>query len=272
MATPDAGLVTAAYAPSRVHTKLAGVDVTVEEQTEYPFRGKAEFTIHAARPLEFPLLIRVPLWANAATLSLNGKISQIPASGCTLGTPESGTNQGACDLSKAFYRIRRTWKEGDRMAVEFAPQPRVTHWYHNAAVFEWGPLVFSLPLDGEWSELKHYAQKSGDWQITPSKEWNYAVEIGDCAAKVVEAPLSLVPFDRTNPAVKLEVKGRRDPQWVIEENSAGPVPGSPVPSTEPLQTLILIPYGAAKLRITEFPYLQEKSECPSATAGAQNSR
>ncbi|MGA8025664.1 MAG: hypothetical protein WB992_00860, partial [Bryobacteraceae bacterium] len=55
--------------------------------------------------------------------------------------------------------------------------------------------------------------------------------------------------------------GRPDPQWSIEENSAAPVPLSPVASQESLQTLTLVPYGAAKLRITAFPYLQERSQC-----------
>ena len=46
MATPDGVLVTPAYAPSRVQVKLAGADIAIDEETEYPFRGKAEFTIH----------------------------------------------------------------------------------------------------------------------------------------------------------------------------------------------------------------------------------
>ncbi|MGH9694004.1 MAG: beta-L-arabinofuranosidase domain-containing protein, partial [Bryobacteraceae bacterium] len=47
MATPDGGLVTAVYAPSRVHTKLNGVGVVIDEETEYPFRGTVQFTVHA---------------------------------------------------------------------------------------------------------------------------------------------------------------------------------------------------------------------------------
>ena len=78
-----------------------------------------------------------------------------------------------------------------------------------------------------------------------------------------------VPFDIKNPSVSLSIKARRDRQWSTVENSAGPVPSSPVTSPDPLQTLTLIPYGAAKLRITAFPYLREKSQCGSASAGLQ---
>ncbi len=143
---------------------------------------------------------------------------------------------------------------------------RVTHWFHDSAVFERGPLVFSLPLDGQWSQLKKYAEKSADWQITPDSDWNYAVQLGDCDTKVQEHPVSSVPFDVKNPPVSLSIKAKRDRQWSVVENSAGPVPNSPVASPDPLRTLTLVPYGAAKLRITAFPYLRDKSQCRSASS------
>jgi uncharacterized protein len=263
MATSDGGIVTATYAPSRVQVKLGGADIAIDEETEYPFRGKVEFTVHTARPAAFPFVLRVPVWAHGATVKVNGGESEIPAAGCGLGFNEAEADQARCDLAKAFHRIKRTWKDGDRVIVNFEMHPRVTHWYHDSAVFERGLLVFSLPLDGQWSELKRYALKSADWQITPSTDWNYAVEVGECAANVVEHGVGNVPFNVKNPPVVLEVKGRRDPRWTMRENSAGPVPLSPVSSTEPLRTLTLVPYGAAKLRITAFPYLEQKSNCPT---------
>jgi hypothetical protein len=56
----------------------------------------------------------------------------------------------------------------------------------------------------------------------------------------------------------LKVKGRRLPSWKIDEfQNAGPVPESPVLSDEILEDLTLIPYGAAKLRVTVFPILDK---------------
>lgn len=243
MNTPDGGLVSVAYAPNRVHTKLDGVDVAIEEETQYPFRGEVEFTIHAARSVTFPLVIRVPGWAQEASMAVNGK---------------------SLSTSKPFPAIRRAWRDGDRVSVRFGMSPHVTHWFHDAAVFERGPLVFALPLGGEWSELKKYAEKSADWQITPTKDWNYAVELGDCDTKVVQHETGPIPFDVKNPPVVLEVKGRRDLEWNINESSAGPAPASPVTSREPLRTLDLVPYGAAKLRVTAFPYLAERATCASS--------
>jgi hypothetical protein len=56
--------------------------------------------------------------------------------------------------------------------------------------------------------------------------------------------------------VRLEVSGRRVFAWVSEDGVALPLPASPVAASapeEPEETLTLIPYGAAKLRITAFP-------------------
>ena len=45
--------------------------------------------------------------------------------------------------------------------------------------------------------------------------------------------------------------------WQAVDGVAAPVPESPVESTAADETLTLIPYGAAKLRITAFPQLKE---------------
>ena len=249
MAAPNGGIVTVAYAPNRVHSELGGVRTAIDEETDYPFRGTVQFTVHPARRVPFPLLLRVPAWSNGGSVRVNGQIQQLPA-------------------SEAFFRIQRTWTDGDRVLVTFNQKPVVTHWYHDAAVFERGPLVFSLPLDGQWSELKRYSEKSADWQVTTAKPWNYAVELGECDASAVEHPVGTVPFDVKNPPVELKVEGRLDPQWTVEDNSAGPVPASPVVSSDPLRTLTLVPYGAAKVRMTAFPYLREASKCQPAGSGA----
>jgi uncharacterized protein len=257
MATPDDGLVTVAYAPNEVHTQLAGNEVSIAEDTEYPFRGDVRLTVHTTRATAFPLVLRIPAWAESANVQVNGK----PA-------PPSSQD----DVRNGFYAIRREWHDGDIVRVTFPMDVRVSHWYHNSAVFERGPLVFSLPLEGKWTELKKYAEKSADWEITPTTKWNYAVELGDCTANVGEHDIGNTPFDTQHPAVSLEVKARELPQWAVYENSAGPLPVSPVTSDATLNEIILIPYGAAKLRITAFPYLNERSNCkqPTALASARH--
>ena len=264
MGTGDGGLVTTAYAPSQVKTVAGNTSVTIDEETDYPFRDTVRLSIHPSRSTAFPIVLRIPSWAGSTSVVVNGKQTEVPSAGCTLPDGQS-KSLSKCDPARAFHRIFRTWKDGDTLDVHFVAQPRVTHWYHNSATFENGPLVFALPLEAELSELKHYAEKSADWQLTPTKqEWNFAMAAttaGACKPELKNAPEGPVPFDVRHPRVELEVYGRRLPGWTVNQNSAGPLPVSPVKVDTAVQRLTLIPYGAAKLRITAFPYLAGPTPC-----------
>jgi hypothetical protein len=253
MGTLDGGLVAVAYAPSEVRTKLNGSTVSVHEDTSYPFRGDVKFTLSLSSAATFPLVMHIPEWATSATIKVNDQPA--PAS---VDQARSG-----------FFSLRREWHDGDVVTLALPMEPRVTHWFHNSAVFEAGPLVFSLPLDGQWTELKKYAEKSADWQVTSSKSWNYAVQVGQCDATLKDESIAEVPFNVNHPALSMRVEGRRLPEWTEKENSAGPLPVSPVVSQQPLQQLTLVPYGAAKIRVTAFPYLDQASHCsPNTVASA----
>ena len=64
----------------------------------------------------------------------------------------------------------------------------------------------------------------------------------------------------TGTPVKLRVKARRLDAWLAEDGVADPLPQSPVSSDKPEETILLIPYAAAKLRITAFPLCAAKVE------------
>ncbi|MFN7929234.1 MAG: hypothetical protein U0Y68_15065 [Blastocatellia bacterium] len=73
--------------------------------------------------------------------------------------------------------------------------------------------------------------------------------------QVIEKAIGKMRFSADGAPLELKVKGRKLPEWKLVNGSAGPLPESPVQSNEPEETLTLIPYGAAKLRITVFPLL-----------------
>ncbi len=229
----DDGLVAAAYAPSEVRTEVAGVPMHVAEETEYPFRGTVRMRVNPERPAAFPLLFRIPGWAAGATLRVNGAAEPAPAPG-------------------TFAAVHRTWKAGDVVELEFPMQPRASRWYNNSAALERGPLVFSLPVGESWVKLRDRGL-TADWQVYPASAWNYAVAPETAAAR--ENPVKARPFARAQAPVILEVKARKLPGWQAEDGVAAAPPQSPVASAEQEETVTLVPYGAAKLRITAFPAL-----------------
>jgi DUF1680 family protein len=242
MASADAGLAAIVYAPNRVRARVGrGIAVTIEERTEYPFRETVELEVTPEATINFPLYLRVPSWASGATARVNG-------------APVPGVVPGE------MLRIARVWKRGDRVQLHFPMTPTTSTWYRGSMAVERGPLVFALPVGEDWrrltSGMKHPASApAADWEIHPMTAWNYGLRLEpqDAARLIVaEAPVSDVPFGPAAP-VTLGVIARRIPEWQLEEGSAGTLPQSPVFSREPDEPLRLVPYGCARLRVTEFP-------------------
>ena len=237
MSTPDDGLVAAMYSPCEVTTKVRGTRVQVTEETEYPFRETVRMTVRPERPVRFPLSFRVPAWAGTASVQVNGEMVSVPL------TP--GT----------YARVEREWTSGDRLEITLPMQPRLRRWFHQSVALERGPLVFSLDPGESWVKLRDHGI-TADWQVFPKEAWNYALAVDEGSAAKVEVATSAVParpFSGAEPAVTLKVRGRRLDGWRSEDGVAKPLPVSPVASNRPEETLTLIPYGAAKLRITAFP-------------------
>jgi hypothetical protein len=243
MGTPDLGLAAVAYGPSDVRARVGrGVGITIEERTDYPFRQDVELVVKPDVAYAFPLLLRIPAWAANASVKLNG----VAVEGVTPGT---------------FLKLQRTWRPGDRIALHFPMTPAVTTWYRDGVSIDRGPLVFALPIGEDWRKvtegLKHPATApAADWEIYPTTPWNYGLlaEPGSgTGLKVDERSIAETPFSATSPAVSIHVTGRKVPEWQLEEGSAGTLPQSPVISAEPDEALTLVPYGAARLRVTVFP-------------------
>jgi hypothetical protein len=86
--------------------------------------------------------------------------------------------------------------------------------------------------------------------------WNYALAIDPRDVpqygRLSREPVGDRPF--ADAPLRLQLKGRRV-EWDAEHGAAAAPPASPVESSEPLEDLVLIPYGCTNLRVTEFPWV-----------------
>jgi hypothetical protein len=248
MATPDDGLAAIAYGPCEVMGKVkslvgprlkpgvAGVRIAVE--TDYPFDETVKVTVHPSEECEFPLWFRIPAWAEGATVKITGE-GETPA--------EPG----------AFKVIKRTWKDGDVVELVFPMKVEVERRYHDSVTVKRGPLVYSLKIGERWEKIID-RPICPDWAVHPTTPWNYGLIIDpeNPEVEVIKHGVKDVIYGPEYAPIEIRVKGRRVPEWQMENNSAGPLPQSPVKSDEPIEELTLIPYGCAKRRITEFPLLE----------------
>ncbi len=249
-ATHDDGLAVLAYAPSEVRAKVGdGTEVTILEETQYPFEESIQFTVHTSKAVDFPLVLRIPGWCEKPVIKVGDR---------TVPGAEPGQ----------FLRIARKWSDGDKVSVEFPMSVRVVPGINQSVSVERGPLIYTLNLEGKPHITKPRPDHFDQYEILTDSPWNFALALdrsnpaNSFAVKRGAAPAN--PFEPETTPVRLMAKGRRIPSWKLAWNNAVAFdpPYSPVESSEPEEELTLIPYGTRYLRVTSFPVLG-KPEVPS---------
>ena len=261
MATNDNGLILASYGPSVVRARTGkGQEVKITEETEYPFRGQVVLTINTEKPAKFPLYLRIPGWGSATVSTGEESVSA-----------EGGTT----------FKLERKWENGDQVIIDIPMEIRFEDRYNNSLAVLRGPLYFSLRIEKEYNSTKLNYDNfsymgSVDWEIKPLSAWNYGLILDRGSTGngylIEEQPVGKFPFaDRgdmiwtadsgkyyqweQDPPVTIRTRGFRIPGWEIKDNSADIPPPGPIKVSGEPEEITLIPYGSAKLRITEFPVM-----------------
>ena len=114
LASPDNGIAAAMYAACKATVKVGdGNEITLHEQTNYPFEETIRFTVNTPKAVSFPFYLRIPSWTEGATIFVNGK--KVAAN------PEAG--QYAC--------IHREWKDNDQVEIQLPMQLSMRTWQVN---------------------------------------------------------------------------------------------------------------------------------------------
>jgi len=244
LATPGNGLAAVLYAPCQVTAKVGdGSEVTIAEQTRYPFDQTIQLTIATAKPVRFPLYLRVPGWCDNPKLAINSKSISIQAH------------------PRSYILIERDWTNGDRVTLGLPVKITITTWTKNknSVSVSAGPLTYSLKI-GEKYVRAGGTDKWPAWEIHPTTDWNYALELDEMepasSFKVEQKvwPIDDQPFEAIVAPIEIRAKAKKIPQWKKDHlGLVGELQESPVKSGEPSETVTLIPMGCARLRISAFP-------------------
>ena len=260
MATADGGLATMVYLASETSVTLNGKNVRLEMEGNYPFEESVRLTVKADEPVSFPLYLRIPAWSTQTAISLNGEpITQ------------------AIEAGK-YVCINQEWKNGDKVVLTMPMSITTRVWAQNksSVSVNYGPLTLSLRIDERYNQRDssdpEIVQDDSHWQADVNKalwpayeifansEWNYALKVDgqnmpiDITVSKRTWPADNYPFTLDAVPLQFTAKGCKIPSWGFDQTGmTGELPTQYAKRSETIETIQLVPMGAARLRISAFP-------------------
>lgn len=247
-ATDDGGLAALIYGPCAVTKKIGGIDVTVTEETLYPFQEAVSFRISFPKgrkkkpaQVSFPLYFRVPAWATDITLQVGSETLEV--------TPQDG-----------ILRIERDWRSGETVRLSFGAAVAFESWYDGSVSVVRGPLLYALPLEETWEWVPFSGRDrwfgAGAWQVTSDSPWNYCLLRDTDPARSVVSDGVAGAFPWRSAPIALILPARRLPDWKAYNGNVGEVAywtEDTMDFSAEEEWIRLVPYGCTALRIAAFP-------------------
>ncbi|HSW46203.1 MAG TPA: beta-L-arabinofuranosidase domain-containing protein [Phycisphaerae bacterium] len=130
-ATDESGAWVNLYVAGTGKLSVAGKNVTLKQETKYPWEGSVRITVQPAEPAQFTLHLRIPEWAQGFTVKVNGQaVETKPAAG--------------------YVALARSWKGGDVVELDLpmnirrvVSHPNVTANVGRTAL-QRGPVIYCL--------------------------------------------------------------------------------------------------------------------------------
>ena len=241
------GLAHALLGPSKVTTAMA----TIECDTNYPFGSILNYSVTAAQA--FDLYLRVPEWADLT----NSSVATGTATPATL-QPDPTTGMHKLSLPSGASTVQYTLDASVRTVARA----------NNTLAFYVGNMLYALDVgQTNTSSLPHaYYDPTGpgiaglpfpqlrDYYVSNTTAWNVAVDPSTVAysGPADAATLPTPVFVYGAPPNSIAIDGC-EIAWELYLNATpGLVPADRT-CTGPRSTYKLVPYGAAKVHMSELP-------------------
>lgn len=240
-ATPDGGVAALLYAPSNAELLVGNGEILkIKETTGFPFREMIQFDFQLSAESKFPFHLRIPKWTNGATISINGeKVSFENTNGIAI--------------------LDRTWNDGDQIKLHLPMELGYSTWYQGMVAIERGPLVYSLKIEAEEKTKDRKDRFRAFQEFLPKTPWNYGIEEKvlsalESSVKIQENPWGgSYPWNLENAPIELTLEAKKVPSWTEINEPPANLNSNDLSDHE---EVVLIPYGASTLRITEFPVIK----------------
>ncbi|MBP8959703.1 MAG: glycoside hydrolase family 127 protein [Bacteroidales bacterium] len=200
----DSGLYVNMFTGSTIKVdRVAGTDVEMVQETDYPWNGKIKITVNPLESKDFSVFIRIP---NRHTSEL---YSPVPEVNGYKSLRINGENVSP-EIIKGYAEIRRTWKKGDVVELELPMEVQTVtaderiEADRGRIALKFGPLVY----DVEEVDQKDIHQPVGSGPFI--SEWNPSLLGGVVVIKGTWADGS------TLVAIPYYARNNRNPKPVTE--------------------------------------------------------
>lgn len=228
------GVLAALLLPCTLQTKIKDSSVQIKSETDYPFKHRCKFTVTVDKAVKFTFKIRIPSWAKEIKVN------------------------GTSVSKKTYIVIDKEFVGTEEILVEFTDVPHLIKRPYHLNALEYGALVYALPIQARKEMLEYEAEGVErkypycDYEYFPESSWNYGYTSKEF--HICEHDVSEIPFSSEKPAVTIETELAKV-EWKMAEGytlvcDRAPVSNRAIGVKEKKE---LIPYGCAKLRMTEMP-------------------
>ncbi|MBZ0258428.1 glycoside hydrolase family 127 protein [bacterium] len=131
------------YGANRLDTAFTnGQPIALKQSTNYPWDGTIQIEVESAETNNFEIKLRIPEWANGASISIN----------------ETPINDAI--LPGTYCSIQRTWKQNDEIEINFPMRVKLMEAHplveelRNQIAIKRGPIVYCLESNDLPKEAK----------------------------------------------------------------------------------------------------------------------
>ncbi|MEM8907788.1 MAG: beta-L-arabinofuranosidase domain-containing protein [Bacteroidota bacterium] len=127
------GIAAILYGPAQLKTTIKGVEVTIEQVTNYPYSDQIKLNVQTAQPIELTLYFRKPTWTKKMTFD----------------------NEEAL-LEDGFYVIKKRWESETTLQIAFENEVQAKTFRNGEQYFQRGPIVYALDIPSQRENIKTY--------------------------------------------------------------------------------------------------------------------
>ena len=159
--------------------------------------------------------------------------------------------------------IELSFKKGEEVTlnISFDTNPEFIKRPHNLFAVKNGSIIYSLPVKFKEEMLEY--ETNGverkfpycDYELIPQSDWNYGFK--NKKLTLVKNQVNEIPFSSKNPPCEIKVNMQKI-DWGFEpgyDTVCDKIPRS-TKAISKTEELSLYPYGCAKLRVTELPFVK----------------